>query len=180
MRAGRVGPEPLGIGRLVERRHRDGCPLGHPRGEPVRRHEDVVVAFVQRRRGQVRMADLPQQVDLAAAGRRLLQAEEVDGDVLARGRRPSPSRAGSGPGRVAGPLERALEGPREVVVAPALGDVAARDADAQAVAGRRRPRRRSRHGPTRRSVAAGRTLRGLRTPALTNAPASGSAARTMS
>ena len=70
------------------------------------------------------MADLPQEVDLAAPGRGLLQPEQVDGNVLARVGDRAPVRQEVEPGRMAGPLERALQPAREVVVAPALGDIA--------------------------------------------------------
>ena len=90
VRAARLGPEALRIGRLVKRRDGDGHSLSHPRGEQVRCHEDVVVALIHLGRGQVRVADLPQEVDLAAVGRRLLEPEQVDGDVVA-------GRCGGGP-----------------------------------------------------------------------------------
>ena len=108
-RAARVGPEPLWVGGLVERGHRHVRRARHPRGERVRRDEDVVVAVVEGRRGQVGMADLPQDIDLVRPGRGLLEAEDVDGDVVAR-------RDGAFPGRAEmdarrdGPIARASAG----------------------------------------------------------------------
>src|SRR6186997_2114390 len=79
------------------------------------------------------MAYLPQDVDLVRAGRRLLETEDVDRDVVARRDRPFPGRAEMDARRMAGSLERALECPGEVIVAPPLGDLPLRDADPQAV-----------------------------------------------
>ena len=109
------------------------------------------------------MADLPQDVDLAASGRRLLQPEQVDGDVVARGRRRAPVGQEVDTRRVAGPLERPLEGTREVVVAPVLGDVADSGPRRAGRSASPPPSRRSRHGRLGRS---GRLDRGrdLRAP----------------
>ena len=128
-RAGRVGLEPFGVGGLVERGHRHVRRARHPRGERVRRDEHVVVAVVEGRRGQVGMADLPQDVDLVRPGRGLLETEDVDGDVVTRRDGALPGRAEVDARRMAGSLERALQCPSEVVVAPALGDAPVRDAD---------------------------------------------------
>ena len=67
------------------------------------------------------MADLPQDVDLRRPVVGLLIAEDVDGRILPGGRRGPPIAHESDARRITGPLEVALEGPGEVVVAPDVG-----------------------------------------------------------
>ena len=139
VRAGGIRMEALRVRRLVQRGDRAVREGGHPDGERVGRHEHVVVAVVHRRRGQVRVADLPQEVDLTRPDRCLLEPEHMDRDVLAGGDLIAPLGQELQTRRMARSLERALQGPREMVVAPTLDDVPARDADPERIASRRCP-----------------------------------------
>ena len=120
-RTGRVGIEPLRIGGLVERIDRHRRTPRHDCGECVRRDKGVVIGGIERPGRQIRVADLPQDVDLRRPVVRLLIAEHVDGRILPGGGRGTPIAHESDARRITGPFEVTLEGPGEVVVAPDVG-----------------------------------------------------------
>ncbi len=128
-----AGSEPLRVRGLVEGGDRDASEAGHPLGERVGGDEGEVVRVVQLGAREVRVADLPQDVEL---GRPVLGAdlaEEVDRGVVPRGSVGRPVVEEPDPGRVAGPLEGPLEHPPEVEVAPRpdVGPVRGADPDGQ-------------------------------------------------
>src|SRR5436305_10488186 len=94
------------------------------------------------------MADLPKQVDLSNAGGGLTSPEHVERDVVPGSDRRRPLRQHLQPGWMARALERALERPPEVVIAPCRRDLPGRRPDPDRDAGRRRPS--GQRGPDRR------------------------------
>ena len=132
MRAARPRAEPVRICRLVERHDRRGRLVAHPRGEPVGRHEADVLAIVCLDPRMVGVADLPQRVDLGRARLRNGPPEDLQPHVIACDCPAAPGRFQVHAGRPVVPSQGLLNAPREMKVAPCLGERPRRDLEQDA------------------------------------------------
>ena len=134
IRPSRFGKEPLRVGGLMERLHWNCDARGELRGEGIRRHEHAIVLVAHRRRHTIGVADQPQEVQLRRPRTVITESVEVDAHVRTGRWSATPLVEKMNARGMAAPLELALQGPREVVVAPRRRLLPIGDADEDSVA----------------------------------------------
>jgi hypothetical protein len=127
--------ESLRIGRLVKCVDGNADPVSHALRERVGCDEHRVVALVQIRPRQLRVADLPEEADRAGLAGRLVKTQQVEHDVIGTDQRMVPGVTETDACRPSGAAQRVTKGLGEV----GIGDARMGGGDADPDARRAQP-----------------------------------------